>query len=749
MMQVATEFIFSTVIFIIASIIIIGTIIIFIWIHRKKSLNITEINLKGVIAQLPGHVYWKDINGTFIGSNTNNWKDFGLKSLHDYVGKTDYDILSKKEADQVRAIDNEVMQTGVSKIIEEAFTSAKGGNIYYLSHKIPLKNKNGEIVGILGVSIDVTAAKQETQDKLDMLENIIAVMPGTVYWMNRAGAYLGCNDNEAKSIGLASRKEIIGKTNVELLGFLVAQPFDSVNEKVMKTGEPIILEEYTVLQDGTEATVLSNKVALKNNRNEVTGMLGISVDITDKKRSEILKLALVNTAAQVSHDIRSPLAALNTVLRNLSTLPEDQRILIRNAVRRINDIANNLLVEYRDESKDGSIAIQKQEQTASPELISSLLDSLVSEKKLQIDEQNIELNLEVEPNAFGLFVVIDPVQFKRMISNLLNNAIEAMTEQGEIIVRLEKQQGQAHITLKDTGKGVPPDILEKIKQGGTTLNKEGGTGIGISSALALIEKCGGHFDMISKPNHGTTVVIDLPINPVPDWFQEQLILRPGTQLIVVDDDESIHAIWTSRCQSFLSHITLKHFHHSKALDEYCATADLSKTQFLVDYELLGSPESGLDLIERLNLSRHAILVTSRYEEPKVRTHADKLQVKIIPKNYSPYIPISLENNEKPKLIFIDDDKTLTSAWEAEAQYQGIFINTYNRTADFKKILSTLEKNTPIYIDSNLREAISGEVFAKELYEQGFTELYIASGHPKGYFGDLPWIKDFVSKEPPF
>ena len=406
------------------------------------------------------------------------------------------------------------------------------------------------------------------------------------------------------------------------------------------------------------------------------------------------------------------------------------------------------MIAYRDESKETSTSVQKQ-QNASPELISSLLDTLISEKKVQINEQNIDLNLEIEAKAFGLFVTIDPIQFKRMISNLLNNAIEAIDAQGEVTVHLEKHQENVRISLKDTGKGIPADILKKIKQGGMSLDKEGGTGIGISSSLVLIKKCAGNFDMLSKPNEGTTVIIDLPIAPAPSWFQEELILQTGIILVIVDDDESIHAIWDSRCQSLLPNITLKHFHHSKALDEYCKTTDLSNHQFLVDYELLGSDEVGLELIERLNLSNRAILVTSRYEEAKVRAHADKLRVKIIPKNYSPYIPISLASNDMPKLVFIDDDKMLTSVWEREANLKSIYIKTFNRTAELKNILSSLAKNTPIYIDSNLREAISGENFAKELYEQGFTELYIASGHPREHFGDLPWIKDFVSKEPPF
>ncbi|MFA6038480.1 MAG: HAMP domain-containing sensor histidine kinase, partial [Legionellales bacterium] len=503
--------------------------------------------------------------------------------------------------------------------------------------------------------------------------------------------------------------------------------------------------------EGKDVIVLSQKTPLFNEKNEVIGILGISIDITAEKEAEALraKQALINNAAQVSHDIRSPLAALNTVLRNLSTIPENQRILIRNAVSRINDIANNLLIEYREESKETSSSAQKQNQHASAELISSLLDSLISEKKAQINQQNIDLNLEMEANAFGLFVTIDPIQFKRMISNLLNNAIEAINEQGEVIVHLEKHQDNVRILLKDSGKGIPADILEKIKQGGMSVDKQGGTGIGISTSLALIKKYNGHFDMLSKTGEGTTVIIDLPIASAPSWFQEELILQSGIILVIVDDDESIHAIWDSRCQSLLPNITLKHFHHSKTLDEYCKTTDLSNHQFLVDYELLGSDEVGLALIERLNLSNRAILVTSRYEETKVRAHADKLGVKIIPKNYSPYIPISLASNDMPKLIFIDDDKMLTSVWEQEADFKGILIKTFNRTAELKKILPSLAKDTPIYIDSNLSEAISGEDFSKELHEQGFTALYIASGHPRGHFGDLPWIKDFVSKEPPF
>ena len=74
--------------------------------------------------------------------------------------------------------------------------------------------------------------------------------------------------------------------------------------------------------------------------------------------------------------------------------------------------------------------------------------------------------------------------------------------------------------------------------------------------------------------------------------------------------------------------------------------DIKIQRILIDYELLGFVETGLDLIEKLNLRDQAILVTSRYEESKIREKAKDMGIKIIPKSFAPYIPITIENGEK-------------------------------------------------------------------------------------------------------
>ena len=171
---------------------------------------------------------------------------------------------------------------------------------------------------------------------------------------------------------------------------------------------------------------------------------------------------------------------------------------------------------------------------------------------------------------------------------------------------------------------------------------------------------------------------------------------------------------------------------------------------MLDYELLNSKETGLDLIEQLDLKKQATLVTSRYEESEIRERIRILGIKIIPKSFAPYIPIiMMKEFLQPDLIFIDDDKNLTEAWEIEAASAKKKIVTFNSSENFKKGMNRFDKNIPIYIDSDLKEKNPGEIFAKFLYEQGFRNLYLATGYEKDRFGDMPWIKEIVSKEPLF
>jgi len=487
----------------------------------------------------------------------------------------------------------------------------------------------------------------------------------------------------------------------------------------------------------------------------IGGIFQLKTRSLKKKAIYMKDHAIAEVTTQVAHDIRSPLAALNTALKDLKELPEQKRILIRNATRRISDIANNLLVKYK--VKENEKADKDGEQkNMKAELVSSLLEHLISEKRIQLAEKLIEIILELGNSTHSCFVNLEPENFKRVISNLINNAFEAIeTTKGTIRVGLTRQDNDLIIKIIDNGKGIPENILPKIKQGGISSGKKGGFGLGISGAIQNIKNWNGSYDIQSKVGEGTTFTITLPISEEPDWFQGYITFSPNTHIVVLDDDESIHNVWQTRFHNNPENksVTLDHFYESSNFTEYCKTSHSEHDLFLVDYELVNSNETGLDMIEQLDLKKQAILVTSRYEEPEIRERIRKLGVKIIPKSFAPYIPISMVygaiKGEQPKLIFIDDDKTLTEIWEMRASCIKTKIAIYNRSEDFKKVMDRYNKNIPIYIDSDLKEKLPGEMFAKFLYDQGFHNLYLATGYENSKFGNLPWIKKVVNKEAPF
>lgn len=95
-----------------------------------------------------------------------------------------------------------------------------------------------------------------------------------------------------------------------------------------------------------------------------------------------------------------------------------------------------------------------------------------------------------------------------------------------------------------------------------------------------------------------------------------------------------------------------------------------KKIFLVDYEILGSAINGLDVINQLKITSCSFLTTSHYENNKIRNQCENIGVKIIPKSFAAYIPITIVKKIKIDLVFIDDNQCLTDAWQLRAEVVG-------------------------------------------------------------------------------
>lgn len=128
-----------------------------------------EIALSNIVLNMPGHVYWKDISGVYLGCNDKQAQSLGFKKGTDIVGKTDYDLpWGEGIADKFRENDSRIVSTGITEITEEP-SVMDGGKVIVLSQKTPLKDKNGKIYGVLGISIDITELKKPNKPRKTLL----------------------------------------------------------------------------------------------------------------------------------------------------------------------------------------------------------------------------------------------------------------------------------------------------------------------------------------------------------------------------------------------------------------------------------------------------------------------------------------------------------------------------------------------------------------------------------------------------
>lgn len=454
-----------------------------------------------------------------------------------------------------------------------------------------------------------------------------------------------------------------------------------------------------------------------------------------------------NIAELVAHDIRSPLAAINTALSDVTSIPENKRIMIRNAAKRINDIANNLLFQSKNnffDSQDSKI-----DKDESPELIFVILDNIVAEKRYEYYKTNVNINLQSSDCSYNCFSNINLDSFKRVLSNLINNSIEAVNSDGSINIILACNATHVEIIIEDNGCGIPSDILPKVTELGFSFNKQNGAGFGLSYTKQYLEHINGTMHISSEENVGTKITIRLLRSNYPSWFCDSLNIKDDSVIVMLDDDPSIHDAWEERFET-LSHVKRIHTYNISELLQHKINPFMP-ILYLVDYELLGDVKNGLDVIEELKLNDKAILVTSCFEDMAIRTRCEHIGVKIIPKSYVPYIQITQisGSQDSNRIVFIDDDEMMRTTWIFAAEEAGQSISTYSSFDEFIHELNNYSKSTLIYIDSDLGNNIKGEICAKRLFDQGLREIHLATGHSKDRFNHMPWIKTVVGKEPPF
>lgn len=349
-----------------------------------------------------------------------------------------------------------------------------------------------------------------------------------------------------------------------------------------------------------------------------------------------------SVATQLAHDIKSPLTTLNIMMRILSnSLSEDHRITLRGSINRIQDIANNLLKSYRL----GEITMFSQPDNENRKLyLACEIESLISQKRIEIiGSKPVNINLNLDDCAYDLFIYANIDAINRVLSNLINNAVESIDCDGNVDINLRRSNENALIVIQDNGKGIPLEILDKIGYKKLTYGKREGSGLGMYNAYQMIKNFSGNISIKTRPEiNGTQIEITLPLVSPPNFFVKDIKLGKYKHIIILDDDQNIHNVWEMRINSiaFNRKPEVEHLHSVAQLEEwfFLERRNFNEYLFLIDYEIIGSDKTGLAVIETYELKSHAILVTSRFEEPEIQKKCEMQGIFLLPKSMSIYIP---------------------------------------------------------------------------------------------------------------
>lgn len=444
-------------------------------------------------------------------------------------------------------------------------------------------------------------------------------------------------------------------------------------------------------------------------------------------RKDEIQKAIVNK--QLAHDIRSPLTALEMMIGQMDEVSREKRSNALQAIGRIQDIANGLL---QNKTIDEALMVP----------VRSIVENLITEKResLKKTDKKISLSFEFDEKVYGVFSDVPQMLFKRVLSNLINNASEALDLSGKINIRLEKQDKTFNLIVSDNGKGIPENVLREInKNKKITYGKVNGNGIGLVHAFETMESYNGSLKVDSIEGEGTSVVLTLPLATVPKWFQKELNII-SKNIILFDDDESIHNSW----KTILSDKNVNIYSAFKKEELVNLVNKIEDYQIISDYDL-GEDKTGLETLESLSIQDKAVLVTSFYNDKEVQDKSVSIGMKIIPKEYFPHVPV--KDLRKSEIVFVDDEMLLRKGWELEASTRGLSCKTYSSADEVKKNIENYNYETLFYIDKEL-DGEDGLELCQWLSEKGFNHVHLATGHNPSDFRNMKFLSGVVGKEFP-
>ncbi|MBL97673.1 MAG: hypothetical protein CMF52_07635 [Legionellales bacterium] len=369
----------------------------------------------------------------------------------------------------------------------------------------------------------------QQDEEIFRLNYLIDSLPGCIYWKDTNGRYLGLNQftvNRLQQVGIKlDKKDIISKTDFDIFDENTAHAYRDNDLEIMRIGKQLSYEEK--FRDDGNVIQLSTKTPLKDSNGNISGIIGNTVDISDKAhlieelrnakhRAEQANIAKTTFLRNMEHDIRTPLVGmigLSGVLADLLDDDTQQELTddIKGCASQLLDYCNRIF----ELSKNEDVNMRVQYENV---CLNDITDEVKSMFIPAVKNKQLELRTDVETDK-STSVLADRFRLQRILLNLVGNAVK-FTESGFVKISLsviqKRKKSQLEISVEDSGIGIPDDKIDYIFERFTKVShsnkgKFPGLGLGLPIVKSFVHDLGGRIGVTSKLDQGTRITCVIPI----------------------------------------------------------------------------------------------------------------------------------------------------------------------------------------------------------------------------------------------
>lgn len=426
-----------------------------------------------LLNKIPDSIYFKDVDSKFIRISAAQADKMGAASVQEIIGKSDADFFAPQHADAARRDEQTILRGGdpvLGRIEREIYPD--GRLTWCHTTKLPLTDDDGAIIGTFGISRDVTdqiAAEHRLAEERDLLKTIINNIPDLIYIKDRAGRFVIANDAVARLYGVNDASVLIGQTDYDYVAAETACEIVADDQTVMRGGEPMIdKEEMHRRQDSDALYFSTTRVPIRSHDGRVTGVVGISRNITERRRAAVAMMSAKEAAdkanraksdflANMSHEIRTPMNAIigMTELLRETPLNESQQEFLA----MVADSADSLLAVINDVLDFSKIEAGRLDIDHTTFDVRKSLGDTIKMLGVRAHAAGIELAFRIAPEV-PRYAIGDAGRLRQVLINLVGNAIK-FTPEGEVVVEItvgeKTDRNRQNAAENNADKILPPD----------------------------------------------------------------------------------------------------------------------------------------------------------------------------------------------------------------------------------------------------------------------------------------------------